>query len=126
MFPNNNSQSINSPEACRRRLFKYVVPVVLLAILINIPKFFESQVVDFPVSVEYASSEASASASAAAASMASDATTMAVSSVSPSATFKPIPIVTNPEGVEEAGITFVSAKEMEEIKVRQPSLTSLL
>ena len=120
MFPN-NSQSINSPEACRRRLFKYVVPVVLLAILINIPKFFESQVVDFPVSVEYASSEASASAS-----MASDATTMAVSSVSPSATFKPIPIVTNPEGVEEAGITFVSAKEMEEIKVRQPSLTSLL
>ena len=124
MFPN-NSQSINSPEACRRRLFKYVVPVVLLAILINIPKFFESQVVDFPVSVEYASSEASASASAAG-SMASDATTMAVSSVSPSATFKPIPIVTNPEGVEEAGITFVSAKEMEEIKVRQPSLTSLL
>ena len=124
MFPN-NSQSINSPEACRRRLFKYVVPVVLLAILINIPKFFESQVVDFPVPVEYASSEASASA-ASAASAASDATTMAVSSVSPSATFKPIPIVTNPEGVEEAGITFVSAKEMEEIKVRQPSLTSLL
>ena len=28
----------------RRRLFKYVVPVVLISIIINIPKFFESRV----------------------------------------------------------------------------------
>ena len=28
----------------RRRLFKYVVPVILISIIINIPKFFESRV----------------------------------------------------------------------------------
>lgn len=37
-------QAINSPEACRRRLFKYVVPVVLISTLVNLPKFFESRV----------------------------------------------------------------------------------
>ena len=39
-------QAINSPEACRRRLFKYVAPVALLALVVNLPKFFESEVVD--------------------------------------------------------------------------------
>ena len=29
----------------RRRLFKYVVPVILISIVINIPKFLESKVV---------------------------------------------------------------------------------
>lgn len=37
-------QAINSPEACKRRLLKYVVPVVLISTFINIPKFFESEV----------------------------------------------------------------------------------
>ena len=29
---------------CRRRLFKYVVPVILISTIINIPKFLESRV----------------------------------------------------------------------------------
>ena len=37
-------QAINSPEACKKRLFKYVVPVVFISILVNLPKFFESYV----------------------------------------------------------------------------------
>ena len=28
----------------RRRLFKYVVPVILISIIINIPKFFELEI----------------------------------------------------------------------------------
>ena len=38
-------QAINSPDACKKRLVKYVVPVVLISILINVPKFLESQVI---------------------------------------------------------------------------------
>ena len=37
-------QAINSPDACKKRLVKYVIPVVLISILINVPKFLESQV----------------------------------------------------------------------------------
>lgn len=43
-YPIDYSQAINSPEACRRRLLKYVGPVVIVSILINIPKFLESEV----------------------------------------------------------------------------------
>ena len=37
-------QAINSPDACKKRLVKYVIPVVLISILINVPKFLESKV----------------------------------------------------------------------------------
>lgn len=37
-------QAINSPEACKKRLLKYVVPVVFISTIFNIPKFFESHV----------------------------------------------------------------------------------
>ncbi len=43
-YPIDYSQAINSPEACKRRLFKYVVPVIVLAVVINIPRFLESEV----------------------------------------------------------------------------------
>ena len=42
-YPIDYSQAINSPEACRRRLLKYVFPVVAAAIVINLPRFFESE-----------------------------------------------------------------------------------
>ena len=35
---------MNSPEACRKRLFKYVIPVIIISIIINIPKFLESYI----------------------------------------------------------------------------------
>ena len=37
-------QCWHSPEACKQRLFKYLVPVILLSVGVNIPKFFESSV----------------------------------------------------------------------------------
>ena len=37
-------QAINSPEACKKRLFKYVVPVLSFSSAVNLPKFFESYV----------------------------------------------------------------------------------
>merc|ERR1712223_1285310 len=43
-YPIDYSQAINSPEACKRRLLKYVIPVILLSTLLNIPKFLESEV----------------------------------------------------------------------------------
>ena len=45
-YPIDYSQAINSPEACRRRLFKYVIPVLILATVVNLPRFFESEVVE--------------------------------------------------------------------------------
>ena len=39
--PINHRQAIDSPGACRRRLVKYVVPVVILAVTVNLPRFFE-------------------------------------------------------------------------------------
>ncbi len=44
-YPIDYSQAINSPEACKRRLFKYVAPVAVLSVLINVSKFFESTTV---------------------------------------------------------------------------------
>lgn len=38
------NQAINSPEACRKRLLKYVVPVIILSFSFNIPKFMEARV----------------------------------------------------------------------------------
>ena len=35
---------MNSPEACRRRLLRYVVPVILLSVVFNIPKFMEAEI----------------------------------------------------------------------------------
>ena len=39
-------QAINSPDACKKRLVNYVVPVVFISILVNIPKFLESEVAE--------------------------------------------------------------------------------
>jgi len=35
---------MNSPEACRRRLLKYVVPVLVLSIVFNVPKFLDAEI----------------------------------------------------------------------------------
>merc|ERR1719232_693026 len=43
-YPIDYSQAINSPEACKKRLFKYVVPVLSFSSAVNLPKFFESYV----------------------------------------------------------------------------------
>ena len=39
------SQSMNSREAIRNRLIKYLVPVILLSLTFNIPKFMEAKLV---------------------------------------------------------------------------------
>ena len=39
------NQSLNSPGALRRRLLKYVIPVIAFSVAFNIPKFFEAQIV---------------------------------------------------------------------------------
>lgn len=36
---------MNSKEAIRKRLIKYLVPVILLSITFNLPKFMEAQVI---------------------------------------------------------------------------------
>lgn len=38
------NQSINSPEACRSRLLKYLIPVLIISIGFNVPKFLEAKV----------------------------------------------------------------------------------
>ena len=38
------NQSMNSPEACRRRLLKYLIPVVIFSVVFNIPKFLEAEI----------------------------------------------------------------------------------
>lgn len=43
-YPIDYNQSMNSPEACRRRLMKYVFPVIFLSFLFNIPKFLEARI----------------------------------------------------------------------------------
>ena len=44
VFQTFSLQAINSPEACKKRLFKYVVPVLSFSIAVNLPKFFEAYV----------------------------------------------------------------------------------
>ena len=39
------NQSLTSPGALRRRLLKYVIPVIAFSVAFNIPKFFEAQIV---------------------------------------------------------------------------------
>lgn len=36
---------MNSPEACKKRLLKYLIPVVIFSFVFNIPKFLEAQIV---------------------------------------------------------------------------------
>lgn len=36
---------MNDPKGIRKRLLKYLVPVILLSVGFNIPKFFETQAV---------------------------------------------------------------------------------
>jgi len=43
-YPIDYSQAINSPEACKRRLLKYVIPVIFISTLLNIPKFLETDI----------------------------------------------------------------------------------
>jgi len=43
-YPIDYSQAINSPEACKRRLLKYVIPVIFISTFLNIPKFLESDI----------------------------------------------------------------------------------
>jgi hypothetical protein len=42
------SQSMNSREAIRNRLIKYLIPVILLSVTFNIPKFLEAKLVYRP------------------------------------------------------------------------------
>ena len=44
------NQSMNSPEACRRRLMKYLFPVIVFSLIFNIPKFLEAKIVWSPSS----------------------------------------------------------------------------
>nr|XP_040571530.1 FMRFamide receptor-like isoform X2 [Lepeophtheirus salmonis] len=45
-YPIDYSQAINSQEACKKRLLRYVIPVTLLSLIFNIPKIFEAEVYD--------------------------------------------------------------------------------
>ena len=38
------NQSINSPEAVRGRLLKYLIPVIISSVAFNVPKFMEARV----------------------------------------------------------------------------------
>lgn len=40
---------MNSPEACRKRLLKYVIPVFIFSIIFNITKFMEARLVYCPI-----------------------------------------------------------------------------
>ena len=42
--PINHRQAIDSPGACKRRLFKYVAGVAIFSVIINLPKFFEFEI----------------------------------------------------------------------------------
>ena len=35
---------MNSPQACRTRLLQYLVPVIIISIAFNIPKFMEAEI----------------------------------------------------------------------------------
>ena len=37
------NQSVNSPSALRNRLLKYLIPVIIISCVFNLPKFFEAQ-----------------------------------------------------------------------------------
>ncbi len=58
------NQSMNSPEACRRRLLKYVIPVLILSILFNVPKFMEATIEMVPPEQEVMLTEAATEAEA--------------------------------------------------------------
>ena len=47
--PLDYNQAMNDPTEIRKRLLKFLVPVVLLAVGFNIPKFFETQAVMVPL-----------------------------------------------------------------------------
>ena len=47
------NQSMNSPEACRKRLMKYLLPVLFMSIIFNIPKFFEASFEKSVLTAEY-------------------------------------------------------------------------
>lgn len=38
------NQSMNSPQAIRSRLLKYLIPVVMFSIAFNVPKFLEAKI----------------------------------------------------------------------------------
>ena len=44
-YPLDYNQAMNDSNAIRKRLVKYVGPVLVLAILFNLPKFFEAEIV---------------------------------------------------------------------------------
>ena len=39
------NQSMTSPGALRKRLLKYVIPVIAFSVAFNVPKFFEAKIV---------------------------------------------------------------------------------
>ena len=45
------NQSVNSPSALRNRLLKYLIPVIIISCVFNLPKFFEAQAKWEPVNV---------------------------------------------------------------------------
>ncbi|TRY76222.1 hypothetical protein TCAL_14732 [Tigriopus californicus] len=47
--PLDYNQAMNDGSEIRKRLLKYFVPVVLLAVIINVPKFFETEAVFVPI-----------------------------------------------------------------------------
>ena len=40
--PLDYKQAMNDSDAIRRRLLKYLLPVIVISVLFNVPKFFES------------------------------------------------------------------------------------
>ena len=49
--PLDYNQAMNDENAIRRRLLKYLLPVVIASVVFNIPKFLESRVSYIPLNV---------------------------------------------------------------------------
>ena len=45
-FPINFSQCMNDPNLLKQRMLKYLLPVCLMTVVVNINKFFEQAVID--------------------------------------------------------------------------------
>ena len=42
-------RNVTTTESVTKRVFSYVIPVVIFSILMNIPKFFETEIIRTPV-----------------------------------------------------------------------------
>ena len=52
-YPINYNKSIASSSTSRRRMLKYLIPIIALSIFLNVPKFFEAKIIYKPTSYSH-------------------------------------------------------------------------